>query len=162
MKKKLVILFIVLLIVINISALLTISYHRWFSGKCPPIMKKAGMSMNFIQKELDLSDEQADKFKVMHKNFQQEAKAILDSLDNKRKDFFSELSCEEPDSESLNKLIEEMSDMQKSLKEKTLANLLKVRSFLTPQQQRDFISFFNKRMKPMGMTPNQEHNKQIN
>lgn len=151
MRKKIIIFTIVFLTIVNLASLATFAYYRWFSTPMPPFMERAEISFHFIKNKLNLDERQAEQLKSFFLVFQEEAKILLDSLQTKRTVFFTELSFEEPDSVRLNILIEEMSDIQELLKKKAINNLLLARSFLTPEQQRDFISFFNERMGPMGM-----------
>ncbi len=154
MKKNIIIITVVFLTIINLASLATFAYYRWFFMPVSPIMERAEISFQFIKKRLNLNDRQAGQFKSSFKIFQQEAGIILDSLQINRAMFFDELSFEEPDSIKLNTLIKEMSTLQEELKMKAINNLLRARAFLTPQQQREFISFFNEKMSPMGMKPN--------
>ncbi len=153
MKKNIIIISVVFLTIINLASLTTFAYYRWFFMPVPPIMERAEISFHFIKNRLNLNDHQAGQLKSSFKIFQQEAEIILDSLQFKRSMFFDELSFEEPDSIKLNMLIKEMSALQEELKMKAINNLLRARAFLTPEQQREFISFFNERMGSMGMRP---------
>jgi Spy/CpxP family protein refolding chaperone len=153
MKKNIIIITVVLLTIINLASLATFTYYRWFYTPFPPIMERAEISFHFIKNRLNLDDSQAGQLKSSFKIFQQEAEIILDSLQIKRSVFFYELSLEEPDSIKLTMLIKEMSTLQEEIKMKAINNLLRARSFLTPEQQHEFISFFNERMGSMGMKP---------
>lgn len=145
MKKNIVILFLVLLTIINVAALATIAYHRFhFKRHFPPI-GRPDIPMNFIKQELDLNEEQVKEFEAHTKRFKEETEPILDSLRAKRMDLMDEMAAEKPSMDKLDKLTEEIGALQVALQKKTIRNLLKEKSFLTPEQQQKFFSIFKER-----------------
>jgi len=145
MKKNLVILFLVLLTIINVSALATIAYHRWHSRRPFPPMLRPDRHMDFIKQELNLNEEQVKEFESQAKRFKQETKPILYSLKAKRKDLMDEIAAEEPNEDRLDKLTEEIGALQAALQKKTIVHLLEEKSLLTPEQQQKFFSLLRER-----------------
>jgi Spy/CpxP family protein refolding chaperone len=151
MKKNLVILFIVLLTIINIAALATIAYHRFHPKRPFRPMDRPDTPASFIKRELDLNEEQAKEFESQDKRFREATKPILDSLEAKRRDLMDEIAAKEPNRDRLDRLTEEIGALQIALQKKTIMHLLKEKSFLTPEQQKKFFSFFKEGQDRMRM-----------
>ena len=145
MNKKLIILFLVILTIINVTALVTIAYHRLDYKKRFRPVGRPDMHMNFIKQELDLNEEQVKEFEAHMKKLKMETEPILDSLMAKRKDLMDEMAVEQPSMGKLDELTEEIGALQVALQKKTIRNLLKEKSFLTPEQQQKFFSLFKER-----------------
>ena len=142
MKKNLVILFLVLLTIVNIAALATFAYHR-FHPKMPfPTMERPGTPESFIQRELDLNEEQAKEFEAHFKKFRMETEPILDSLRAKRAKLTEEMSTEGSSVAKLDSLTEEIGALEVRLQKKTIMHMLEAKTFLTPEQQKKFFSLF--------------------
>jgi Spy/CpxP family protein refolding chaperone len=142
MKKKLVILFLIVLTIVNVAAVVTIAYHRWqFKRHSPPI-GRPDAHMNFIKQELGLNEEQAKEFESQAKRFEEEIEPIRDSLEAKRSDLMNEIMAKEPSMDKLNKLSEEIGALHVKLEKRTSMHLLKGKSLLTPEQQKKFFSLF--------------------
>ena len=142
MKNRLVILFLVVLTIINVTALVTIAYHRLHFKRPFRPTGRPDMHMNFIKQELDLNEKQIKEFESQDKRFREETKPILDSLRAKRRDLMDEVAAEHPSIDKLDKLTQEIGALQAALQKKTIMHLLKEKSFLTPEQQQKFLSLF--------------------
>jgi Spy/CpxP family protein refolding chaperone len=142
MKKSSIILFLVLLTIVNIAALATIGYHRFHPRKPFPPEIRPDMHKDFVKRELELSEEQAEQFEAHVEKLKTEMEPILDSLRSKRKDLMNEILAEEPNKDKLNRLSEEIGALHVQLGKKTTAHMLKAKSFLTPEQQKKFFSLF--------------------
>ena len=98
-KKILLILAIILLVVINISALLTIIYNNRIQSKqSPPIeennlkneIEVRGM-YSFLKDELKLSDNQYEQFQNINRNNMIKSQEIAMELNNKRRKKMAEI-----------------------------------------------------------------------
>ena len=145
MKKNLVILFLVVLTIINVTALVTIAYHRLDYKKRFRPVGRPDIPMNFIKQELDLNEEQVKEFETQIKRLKIETEPILDSIRAKRKELMDEIAAEEPNVEKLDRLTEEIGNLEITLKKKTTAHLLEGKAILTPEQQKKFFSLFKER-----------------
>ena len=145
MKKNLVILFFVFLTIINVTALVTIAYHRLDYKKRFRPVGRPDIPMHFIKQQLDLNEEQVKEFETQIKKLKIETEPILDSLKTKRKDLMNEIAAEQPSMDKLDKLTEEIGALQAALQKKTIMHLLKEKSFLTPEQQQKFFSLLKER-----------------
>lgn len=157
MKKKLVIFGILLLVIVNISALTTIAYKRWSVKNTQPITGYSDRPMHLLRKKLKLSNKQMKQIKLFIKNFELESEDILDSLRQKEKELMDEVMANDPDPEKLNKLIEEIGVLQVTFKKKAISYLLKKKSIMTLEQQRKFMTFINKRHRHKRMIGNKKN-----
>ncbi len=152
MKKNLLILFLIVLTLINVTALVTIAYHRFYPRKpFPPPPVRADTPVGFIKQELDLNEEQVKKFEAHFRKIRGEMEPIFDSLRAKRTKLMNELSVEQPNMDKVNTLSEEIGSLQTELQKKAIMHMLEEKSFLTPEQQKKFFTFFKERANPMRM-----------
>ncbi len=147
MKKKLGRLALILLIVINVSALLTFTYNRWVrepAGKptARPVLTEA------FTRELCLNGHQEKCFKDFRFAFDAEISDIQARMREKRLALVEELKKRTPDGATLDKLIEEMSWLQAEVQKKAVLNLLKEKEVLTDEQKATFFRLFEDRVCP--------------
>lgn len=143
MKRKLIILGILLLVVINLSALATIGYHRCFhnGGKCNH------SENNYLCQELSLSKPQVEKMETICNSFQFQADKTSSALLKKRIELVDHLTAVEPDSEKINVALKEIESMQSELQKQVIFYLLlKQKEILNPDQQQKFFSIIKERL----------------
>ena len=152
MKKNLLILFLIVLTLINVAALVTIAYHRFYPRKPFPLPpERTDTPVGFIKQELDLSEEQVEKFEAHFRKIKGEMEPIFDSLRAKRTKLMDEVSVEQPNMDKVNTLTEEIANLQIELQKKAIMHMLEEKSFLTPEQQKKFFTFFRERADLMRM-----------
>ncbi|OGL46530.1 MAG: hypothetical protein A2161_22080 [Candidatus Schekmanbacteria bacterium RBG_13_48_7] len=142
MKKNLFILFLILLMIINITALTTIAYQRYKVGRHDLRTDRPGMGMRNVNRMLGLNDMQAKEFESEHEKLNAEIEQIQELLEQKRTALLDEMMILEPDMSKINKLIEDTGNLQTEIKKKTTMHILKLKTFLNPQQQKKFFETF--------------------
>ncbi|MGB8958372.1 MAG: periplasmic heavy metal sensor [Candidatus Aminicenantales bacterium] len=147
MKKKLGRLALLLLIVINISALLTFAYNRWVrepvgQPKASPVLAKT------FTRELCLNGQQEKCIKDFRSAFDSEISDIQARMQEKRRAMVEELKKGSPDGATLDRLIEEMSQLQAEIQKKAVLNLLKEKEVLTEEQKATFFRLFEDHVCP--------------
>jgi len=141
-KNKLAFLFLVLLTIVNVSALVTMAYHRLhFERHSPPVCPPKSPE-SFIRQELNLNEKQAKEFESQAKRFREEIEPIRDSLESKKSDLMNEIMSEKPSQDKLSQLSEEIGALHVELEKMTSLHLLEGKSLLTPEQQKKFFSLF--------------------
>jgi len=149
-KNKLAFLFLVLLTIVNVSALVTMGYHRLhFERHSPPVCPPKSPE-SFIRQELNLNEKQAKEFESQAKRFREEIEPIRDSLESKKSDLINEIMGEKPNQDKLNQLSEEIGALHVELENRTSLHLLEGKSLLTPEQQQKFFSLFKEGRKRIG------------
>ncbi|OFX89221.1 MAG: hypothetical protein A2W99_01485 [Bacteroidetes bacterium GWF2_33_16] len=149
-KRRILIGVIVLLLVINISALAAFLFTNNARQKGYDEIKKTKEKVEisgvhrYLREELKLTDEQFIKFKEVGRiNFQQSRDITL-KLDEKRIEFINELTKETPDDERLDAIAREIGDLHYSLKKKTINHFFELKEICNPEQQESLKKLFMK------------------
>ena len=145
--KKLGKLGLLLLIVINVSALLTFAYNRWVRE---PGGRPTGSlaTADSITQKLCLSGQQEKCIKDFRFAFDSEIGEIRARMEEKRRAMVEELKKESPDGAALDRLIEDISRLQAEIQKKAVENLLKEKEVLTEEQKATFFRLFEDRVCP--------------
>jgi Spy/CpxP family protein refolding chaperone len=147
MKKKLGRSALLLLIVINVSALVTFAYNRWVREPGRPRTAERALADAFTR-ELCLSGQQAKCIKDFRFAFDSEISDIQARLREKRLALVEELKKGSPDGATLEKLIEDTSRLQAEIEKKAVENLLKEKEVLTDEQKATFFRLFEEHVCP--------------
>ncbi len=139
-KKRVVIWVVVILVVLNVSALITILYER--NINCGPVSIKETEENQrfreingFMREDLNLSPSQTNKvYRLRRENYVNSNK-ILQELDQKRKDMLAELQKEQPDQQKLDEIATDIGNLHKNLKLETIQYFLKLKDIIGPEQQ---------------------------
>ncbi|MBN1184444.1 MAG: Spy/CpxP family protein refolding chaperone [Bacteroidales bacterium] len=167
-KKRLVIWGFIILIIINLSALGTIAYFRFFK---PPV-KACAISdiqrpMHSVWQKLNLTENQENKINVLRREFRSETKFLMDSLNIMRFEIVKEIGKKEPDLQYLDKMTEIIGNLHTQLKKESIHHLLEMKTICTPEQHRELTRLFLESMREgdnvrpgmgMGMGNNPENN----
>lgn len=150
MKKRLLIIAMVILFVINITALTTLSYNRWLKPK--PTDSQIGPSDTWraVQTQVSLSQQQLKRMQGLRFSFEKEIESFRQQMWEKRNSLIEEARNPSPDLERLDKIIEELSELQAKVQKKTIRNLLKDKKLLAPWQQERYFSLFERHMHGRG------------
>jgi len=149
MKKKLGRSALLLLIVVNVSALVTFAYNRWVREPVRPRTAERALADVFTR-ELCLSGQQAKCIKDFRFAFDSEISDIQARLREKRLALVEELKKGSPDGAILDKLIEDTSRLQAEIEKKAVENLLKEKEVLTDEQKATFFRLFEEHVCPRG------------
>jgi Spy/CpxP family protein refolding chaperone len=151
MKKKLLIVSLALLFVINITALATLSYNRWF--KPLPLPESPGdqsESWQKLQTEISLTPHQSQTLKGLRNSLEREVESIRQHIAEKRNALLEEARNPSPNLNRIDSLIEEIGTLQMDIQKKSVRNLLKDKRILTPIQQERYFSLFEQHMQGQG------------
>jgi len=146
MKRKLIIFGISLLVIINLSSLATIGYHRCFrkGEECPKESKYPEES--YLHRQLSLTKSQAEKMKTLRDSFYLQSDKISSDLLERRTELVELLMASEPDTEKINEALSEIDSKQAELQKKVINCLLEEKEILTPEQQQEFFSIIKERL----------------
>lgn len=151
MKKKLLIVSLALLFVINITALATLSYNRWF--KPWPLSDSQGdrsESWQKLQTEMSLTPHQSQTMQGFRLSLEREVESIRQQISEKRNALLKEARNPSPNMNRIDSLIEEIGALQMDIQKKSVRNLLKDKKILTPGQQEKYFSLFEQHMQGRG------------
>lgn len=147
MKKRLLTLGLILLVVINVSALVAFAYNRWLRGPGEGPAGSPAMAGLFTR-QLCLSGEQEKCIRDIRFSFDSEIGDVQARLGEKKRAMVEEMKKESPDGEMINKLIEEISRLQAEIQKKAVLNLLKEKEVLTDEQRATFFRMFEDHICP--------------
>ena len=136
-----------LLIIINISALLTFAYNRWVREPGGPPTASPFLASTFTR-QLCLSGQQEKCIKDFRFAFDSEISDIQARIQEKRRAMVEELKKGSPDGVTLDKLIEDISRFQAEIQKKAVLNLLKEKEVLTDEQKATFFRLFEDHVCP--------------
>lgn len=147
MKNKLPTLGFFLLVIINVTALLTFAYHRWVQpkGNAPSTIPASPVC---LEEALSLNGTQKRCLKDIRLSFSREAEAAQERLREKRKALVDEIKSETPDMAAVGKLIGEISGWQAEIQKMAITHLFKEKQLLTPEQKEIFFRLFENHVCP--------------
>lgn len=145
MKKKFIIIAIALLLIVNLSALTTIGYHRFTGCK----MDGSACQLtgeDYLYQELSLSHSQIDQMKAMKQSFQAQANSISERLFIKRTELVNLIKTSEADSAGILEVLHEIGSLQTELQQQVIKSVLKQKTILTQEQQEKFFAIISDRL----------------
>jgi Spy/CpxP family protein refolding chaperone len=141
LKKRIFIIAMALLFIINITALATLSYNRWL---------KPWPRSDESWEELSLSPQQSQKMQNLRFSFEQEVESLRLQMRERRNALLGEARNPSPNLDRIDSLIEEIGVLQINIQKKSVRNLLKDKRVLTPGQQKKYFSLFQEHMDGQG------------
>jgi len=145
MKKVYLIIVMSLLLIINISALATLGYHRYFASKTTvPVCCQSGE--DYLYQQLALSGSQIEQMKVIKSSFQVQAEGISRQLFPKRAELVELLKISTPDSLRISQLLQEIGVLQTELQQQVIQSVLKQKAILNAEQQERFFALLGQRL----------------
>ncbi|HLN20888.1 MAG TPA: periplasmic heavy metal sensor [Bacteroidales bacterium] len=152
MKNRWPIWIMVLLLILNVSAIATILYlkkeENKQAGTSPETTTGNGPSMTYsgrwFRDELGLTGEQMNRFTEFNPVFRQKVRQINIDLSDKRKQLLAELDSKNPDIRHLDQLSDSIGTLHSELKKATYAYYLEFKKICTPAQQEKLRSVFEK------------------
>ena len=146
MKKKIFNLALIFLLIINISAVLTMIYNKWL--RVYPYEQAGEPAVPLLKDELKLSEAQAANLETSRLSFEKELENVDSLLTEKRMKLFELIrASQEPDTDEIDKLIDEIAELQSSIQKKAVRNLVQEKNSLTPEQQQKYLSTFESRLR---------------
>jgi Spy/CpxP family protein refolding chaperone len=163
MRKTLIIAAVVLLVMINVTALTTIAYHRWFksgeSPAAPPHDHRRAMA--FLRHALSLTDEQIEQLREKRREMEEKTRDLHAQLHEKRQALMQLMKTAAPDETEIDRLIEDIGSIQIALEKEVIRHMLQERNIFTSQQREKFLflfeSHFHRRFMRGGPGPRGKH-----
>jgi hypothetical protein len=151
MKPKILIWIIVLLLIMNVSAITTMLYHKSQEKKIEEISNVAAMqsgpsmqySGRWFRDELGFNSDQMREFSRFNPVFRQKLRDINIELLQKRQQLLTELSAQKSDTILLNEISDSIGALHSKLKKATYAYYLEFKKICNPGQQEKLNSIFS-------------------
>lgn len=145
MKKRFIIIAIALLMVVNLSALTTISYHRFVSNNEDGSTCKISGD-DYLNQALSLSPSQTQQLKAINQSFQIRADTISMQLFTTRTELVALLKAPDPDKNRINDVLLEIGSLQTDLQRQVIESVLKQKAILNQEQQEKFFTIIGDRL----------------
>ncbi|MCJ7680959.1 MAG: periplasmic heavy metal sensor [Candidatus Aminicenantes bacterium] len=142
MKNKRTVFILLFLLIINISALATLAYNRWFKPAIPDARTDSGSSLPMLQKALDLENTQSLHMRRCRMVFVQETDPIQQKMQEKRLQLIEAMKTSDPDLSEIDKLIDEIIQLESEIQKKAVRRILEDKTVLSPHQQERFFDMF--------------------
>jgi Spy/CpxP family protein refolding chaperone len=146
MKKRVVIVGISLLFIINLSAISTIGYHKYCRYRAECAYRKNCAAENLLIDQLSLTQQQIDNIESIRSGFQDSADRMNTCLCEKRAELLDCVKSANPDSQKIEMVLSQIDSMQAELQKNVIHCLLKEKEILTPEQERRFFSIIRERI----------------
>jgi Spy/CpxP family protein refolding chaperone len=146
MSKKTLTWLLIFSVIINISTLATVGYHRWLKPKKQRFDRGRSSHQEFLSKKLGLTEEQSQQVQKLRSELWQQIKPLKSQLDDERRHFFQIQNQDSVNIEEIYNSIDKISEIQKQMQRKTAENMLAHQSILTPEQRKKFFSMMASRM----------------
>ncbi|MCX5801056.1 MAG: periplasmic heavy metal sensor [Candidatus Eisenbacteria bacterium] len=146
MKRHWLSLAVVILIILNLSALGTLVYHRWFTPPKHRLPHHPERMVDFLRKELSLTDTQVAESESLRVRSEASMSGVQRELEQKRQSLMKELAADAPDSTRANQLVEEIAMLQMTLEKQVIRHMLQQNAILTSEQRAKLFSLLQERM----------------
>jgi len=152
---------IIFLLLINISAITSMIYHRvreeketvsFHRAPYPGDSRMRGEG-RFLRDFLKLDAEQFEQFRIARHAFQMKAWDITEELREKKVEFLEELNQKIPDTSKIQKISEDIGYLHQDLRMETGKYYLKLRSICDNEQQQKLYHFFMQTFERPEMEP---------
>lgn len=146
-KTRILIWIIIALVILNISTLASIFWHKyqfkhhWDNQKEMNMNEGSRMGKHLFEK-LHLTDLQKEKFHQTHLQFKEMDKVVIDKMFSYRQKMLNELKKPETDTLILNQYSREIGDLHVQLKMNTIKLYTELKSICTPEQQDSLAIIF--------------------
>ena len=146
--RNILIIVLILLIMVNISALFTIVYKNRvkqaeFSKYTEMQEKVRSEGMNrFFRDELKLSEEQFSRFREINESNMLKSREIVRRLNELRFEMIMEIAKDNPDNKALDQIASEIGEQHYQLKQNTIGHFMELKAICTPEQQKVLHGMF--------------------
>lgn len=157
MSKRSLIIILVISVAINLAAILTFGYHWWERRSCKReitsrwIDKGRDLRRSLLRQRLNLTEEQMEAINALHEEMRPKMLSLKEKLFTKREKLISLLRETEPNKARADSLIKEIASLQAEAEAQFFENLCQMRDVLTPEQQKQFLQLYERRLHPRGM-----------
>lgn len=159
-KRKILVGLVIILLIINISALSTIMYkNNQVKSRIEKEeflrQEEQNRGMNyFFKNELNLSDEQFESFQTINDKYFKNSHEIAYNLQNNRILLIEEIAKLNPNTKNLDNIAREIGDLHYKLKVNTIDHFMELKSLCNEEQQEKLQHFFFR------MIDDQDNNRQ--
>lgn len=145
MSKKTISWLLIISLLINISAIFTFSYYRWFHPQKTDRSYR-GKHKSYLQKKLDCTKEQMEEMSKLRDKLFEEMKPYRDQLHQQRETLIEVLKQDSVSNEKIEEMVDSLTQTEKRIHKLAISNLIKYRSILNPEQREKFLKIMTMRI----------------
>lgn len=146
MKKRYFVIAVILLVIINLSALTTMGYNRYCRYRETCRMKEQSGSCGYLCEKLGLNESQTEALETARLRFMAAAAKENDELNRFRLLLVDELSRDNPDTLHIDELCAHIASSQARLQKQVVRNILNEKRILDPAQRARYLKIIRSRM----------------
>jgi len=150
MKKRMFVIALLLLTIINLVGIGNMVYHRWLKPESSACFDGCDGRFEQMIKLLSLRPEQIARMDTARHAFHTELKGLSDQLVVAKVQLADCLAQETPNEADMKRILNEIGRLQSDAQKRVIKHLLLVKSFLDPGQQKKFFTIVQGRF---GATP---------
>lgn len=132
-KYRTVVWILVLLVIINVSALATLFFHLRITGNGNKAAPAANQCPR-LRQELSLAPGQNRRVEEINKSYKAYSEPVLDAILEKKAELLQELAKDQTDTNHLNTLVNGLCMEQKRLQQANIRQFLELKKVCTPEQ----------------------------
>ncbi|MGC9353626.1 MAG: Spy/CpxP family protein refolding chaperone [Mariniphaga sp.] len=147
-KYRILVWVIIILVATNLSMGLSFLYHKQQDKKLAEQTEQEAIELpaqqrtRFFREQLNLQPQQMEIFRDLNRNFNRAAWQINHQLENLRIEMVRELGLENPDTQKLARISEEIGKLHTQLKNETIDYYLAMKKACTDEQQEKLNEIF--------------------
>jgi len=144
MKKKFIYL-IVVITLINLTALGTILYQRWLNPNASPCEPIRESRFEHVKQELALTSSQIERFEEVRHNFHSRIDSLNRTLEKINHQLLQEIWEPQPRDAHIDSLMHEVSRIQLESQRLVISHFYQFKEVLTPEQWKKFYGIVAER-----------------
>ena len=144
---------IIILVIINISALSSFIFSKINFGAEPTPRVNEFELMGFMKSELNFTDDQLRQYGRLKADFDEEAKNIRREMHQVRNEMLEELASSDPDTAKFERLATEFGLLHGSLKKQTMMHFAHMKGICRPDQRQKLSNIFMRMQRGRGLGP---------
>lgn len=142
-KQKAVFWIMIMVIVINVSAMVTwyVSYHKEKSPEKDTA--SCGQTCRMLNEELGLSKDQSARVEEINRKFREDAEPVVASIKETRAAMLDELAAPNPDTAKISSFVNSIGKLQANLQRLAVNQFMLLKQVCTPQQSIRLSSIYS-------------------
>lgn len=126
-------------VLINLSALATYGYYRWYQNSSEKSKHRRSEFRKFLYKKLQLNDAQKVQMDTLHNRYVREIKPIYKKIRRLRGEMITVLRQDSVDLNLVQSKVDSIKEFEKKIEMASAKNLLRYKKILNSEQQEKFI-----------------------
>lgn len=139
MKKKVLIYFVLVITIINLSSLGVILYESWKVTNLSSMVKEQTV-FERVKREVKLTPKQLKQFQKLRIAFHSKLDSLSANVEQNNKLLAFEIKKESPDTTLINRLVKNISGMQTESKYLVINHFFSIKKILTKRQNEKFFN----------------------